>query len=458
VSLPETRAHRLAGAALIGAAATEAAQAAFGVQLARPAVLVALPAVAAVLLLASLRLGPARRRRLATAVVAALVAAYGVEYALGRSQPRDGTLAARRGVRFDTRTRWDVVHDERRAGKAAYPTMEPRLRLTPEATRLPLGGIAGKTTVSCNEGGSYAIYESDEHGFNNPKGLWGRGAADVGIVGEAFAQGACVPAGAGAADRIRERYPVTLNLGMSGNGPLLELGGLIEHLAPVKPRIVLWFYYNHDLGSLAAERGSPLLRRYLEGDTTQGLATAQEAIDRDLGALADRIEAGARVWPARLGSLGLTRSSTPMWLQDLVMGEQHSSASVVLRLDRLNGFAATHLAIRPAAAAPGGSGGRPDLAVYKAILGKAKTLVSAWGGTMYFVYLADVHNLSGPEHPGRRPILATVKELGLPLIDVQPAFAAVPDPMTLRYHAESHCNEAGYQLIADTVLAALPPP
>jgi hypothetical protein len=76
---------------------------------------------------------------------------------------------------------------------------------------------------------------------------------------------------------------------------------------------------------------------------------------------------------------------------------------------------------------------------------------------MHFVYLADLHNLHGAEHPARRAILATVRELGLPLIDVQPAFAAVPDPMTLRYNAESHCNEAGYRLIADTVLAALPP-
>lgn len=450
---PRPRARRFAGVVLIGAAVSAATQVAFGVQLARPTVLVALPALAAGLLLAALRLAPPRRLRLALVVLAGLGAAYGVEYALGRSQPRDGTLAARRGVPFDTRSPWDVVHDERRAGKSAYPSMDPRARLTPEATTLPLGGISGKTTVSCNEGGAYAVYESDEHGFNNPRGLWGRGAADVGIVGEAFAHGACVAAGAGAADRIRARYPVTLSVGMAGNGPLLELGGLVEHLATVSPRIVLWFYYNHDLGTLAAEKASPLLRRYLDGGATQGLAADQDAIDSSLIALADDAETTAPVWPAPLGAVGLTRRSTPRWLQDLVMGEQHTSASVVMRLDRLNGFAAARLAARQA-----GDGGRPDLPLFKAILGKARTLVNGWGGTLYFVYLADLHNLSGPEHPGRRAILATVKELGLPLIDVQPAFAAVPDPMTLRYNTESHCNEAGYRLIADTVLAALPPP
>ena len=209
-----------------------------------------------------------------------------------------------------------------------------------------------------------------------------------------------------------------------------------------------------------SEKASPLLRRYLEGGAQQGLASDQDAIDRGLASLADRAEAGAVVWPARLASMGLTRAPAPMWLQDLIMGEQHSSASAVMRLDRLNGFAAARVMPRPVGAGAGG-GGRPDLPLFKSILARARATVASWGGTMVFVYLADLHNLRGPEHPARRPVLAAVNELGLPLIDVHPAFAAVPDPMTLRYNTESHCNEAGYRLIADTVLAALaalPPP
>ena len=35
-----------------------------------------------------------------------------------------------------------------------------------------LGTISNTTTVLCSEGGDWSIYESDEHGFNNPKGLY----------------------------------------------------------------------------------------------------------------------------------------------------------------------------------------------------------------------------------------------------------------------------------------------
>ena len=34
----------------------------------------------------------------------------------------------------------------------------------------PLAGVANKFTVFCNEMGEYTNYESDEHGFNNPRG------------------------------------------------------------------------------------------------------------------------------------------------------------------------------------------------------------------------------------------------------------------------------------------------
>lgn len=38
---------------------------------------------------------------------------------------------------------------------------------------MPLGGIANATTILGNEIGTRILYESKEHGFNNPRGIWG---------------------------------------------------------------------------------------------------------------------------------------------------------------------------------------------------------------------------------------------------------------------------------------------
>src|SRR5262249_53217850 len=151
----------------------------------------------------------------------------------------------------------------------------------------------------------------------------------------------CVPAGDGVADLIRDKHAATITLGIAGDGPLIELAGIEEYLAELKPRVVLWLYYHNDLASLEAEKQSPLLRRYLEPGFRQDLAAKQERIDRALAERAGAAEVGAPVWPAWMLS---TRARTPVVLQDLVMGEQHSSASAIVRLDRLSGFVAARLA------------------------------------------------------------------------------------------------------------------
>jgi hypothetical protein len=442
---------------ILAAAAIGVLEAVFALRAHKPLPLVVAPLVLAAVFAAALRLAPARRRIAAAAMVLVLAALFVVESRQGRRTPRDASAAAKRGAVFDTRSLWDVIHDERAAGADAYPSMDPRALLGGRGgieidgnVVLPLGGISSKKIVFCNEGGAWATYDSDERGFNNPKGIWAgmRGAVDVGIVGEAFAQGACVPRGASAADVIRGRYLGTLNLGMAGNGPLLELAGIMEHLADVQPKHVLWFYYHNDLGALEVEKANPILRRYLDTNGRQGLAGRQEKIDEALAARAKLMEQKGSTWPGALAAVGLTRGRTPWWMQDLVMGEEHSNAGAALRLDKLTGAAAARFAGKHA-------GPPPDLATFKRVLEKAKAVVAGWGGTLHFVYLADVHNLTGPDHPLRKPVLDVARAVGLPIIDMHPIFVGKRDPLGMRYHDASHLNEDGYRLVGQTVLTEL---
>ena len=82
-------------------------------------------------------------------------------------------------------------------------------------------------------------------------------------------------------ERVRQHYPATLNLGTPGGGPLIMLAQLREYLPALRPRIVLWCHFSgNDLLDLRLESEHPLLRRYLAGGFTQGLAGRQDELDR----------------------------------------------------------------------------------------------------------------------------------------------------------------------------------
>src|SRR5262249_47410310 len=168
-------------------------------------------------------------------------------------------IAKEFGVNFDARRPLEVILDLKKRHISAVPDVFPRALLERQAddTRkskitingteiLPLGGIANRATVFCNDGGEYVIYESDEHGFHNPKGIWDAGHIDVAAVGDSFVQGSCVPSDQNFVALIQKRYPLTLNLGKMGNGPLMELATLKEYLPSLKPKVVLWFYYEEN--------------------------------------------------------------------------------------------------------------------------------------------------------------------------------------------------------------------
>ena len=453
-------------------------QAVFALQLHRPAAFVVVPLVFAAALGATFRLRTERRIVLALSLLPAMSLVYLFEWRIAATRPRAATMSARRGVEFDGRSLWEAIRDARAAGKDAFPSIQPRALMVLDVEKgiwpdelqnfalsehwgvvvdgervLPLGGVSNKHIVNCNEGGTYAVYESDEHGFNNPKGIWTRDTIDVALVGDSFTQAACVGPEEDSAHWIRQKFPATVNLGMAGNGPLIELAGLDEYVAPKKPKTVFWIYYNNDLPDLSVERQMPLLVRHVEEEVfTQGLAGKQAKIDAALVDLSARLDAVSPHWPTFLGSIGLTRQRSPIWLGDLVMAESQSSASAVMRLDRLTWGLTTRLVQDPL--------NKPsDIPYFKRVLERARDRVASWGGKLHFVYVADMFYILQYQgkrlHHDREAVLATVKELGIPLVDTHPVFQAVPDPMSVRFSGESHWNPAGYKLLAEQMLKAI---
>jgi hypothetical protein len=424
------------------------------------------PPVFAALLFAALRLSARRKVRVALMLSSTVLMFYlseallTVPFAMPSVQQRmrqrvRATAVRARGIPFDTRTPQQVTDDLRARGfdavRSLYPTAQFEKRFADlwkakvrsnDVEILPLAGISNRLTVLCNESGEYATYRSDQHGFNNSPNLW-NAAVDVVAIGDSGVQGMCVPTEKNFVSLIRQRYPATLNLGIQGNGPLVELATLKEYAEPFKPRLVLWFYNDNDFGGLKEEKTSPLLMRYLSDGFSQGLMGRQREIDDALTDFLKAAEARNADWT------DLTELREVM--RDLRQ-QPGATAMSVLKL----------IEVRTRLGLPIGQSTGPRLAdsetvkLLGEVLADAKKSVERWGGRFYLVWLPswDYYVPSGGIIlPGRDEFLMTASELGIPTLDLYHSFLA-HEPLSLfpPGWVSNHYNERGQRLVADEVL------
>jgi hypothetical protein len=402
-------------------------------------------AVAAVLLAAgcllALRLRPARRVNLALAVAAVAVTLYAAELLLAWRVPGPPRM-------IDKLARIDAL---RAQGRAVSPGVEPvrfswiRSPRMPTSVTLdgrpvlPLAGISRRYTIDCKEGGGdWMTFTTDEHGFHNPPGLWDAPSLELAFVGDSFVHGHCVPSGRNMVDHVRARHPATLSLGMAGSGPLAMLAELREYLPALRPRTVVWCYFSgNDLLDLRRERDHPLLRAYLEAGHSQGLAARQPALDRALDAYVE-----TSLLPE------LRRRTRPFFEPGGLLGLRGLRSRAGLAL-------ADPYVLTPT---------EEELQLFARVLRAAQATVQGWGGRMVFVYLpawpAPARQLGEQEYVKAKDaaaarVRALVKELGLPLADVEAAFQGAPRPDPLFACPGCHYSPEGYALAARVVLETI---
>lgn len=448
------------------------------------------PLILIVGLLSTLRLRPTLRVNAVLVVMTLCISAYVGEWVLAVAdsltpvQSQMGWLpfqsgeqyaderalvASPLGISFDRRSRLQVLTDLRAKNIDAWPSIAPQFLFKgwPKsygdpvieihgAPTLPLGGVSNITTVYCNENGYYVIYESDEHGFHNPKGLWSMpGPLDIAVIGDSYAHGACVKTETNFASLIRLRYPKTLNLGGDGNGPFLELAALKEYVLPLRPRVVLWFYFEmNDMGEMLNEKET-FLTKYLTPGFTQGLISRQEEIDQALKRHVEDIMENFTL-----------RSKMILFAEHLRDPLSHSDEfEELIKLSHLR-KAAEQVLVRFSqgaegevqALAPLPSLSRENLDRFSKILTEAKTTIAGWGGTLVFVYLPQYERYAKPEfvNKDREQVLRIARGLGLPLIDLHPRFQAQADPLSLfPFKRRGHYNEEGHRVVAEEVLNVL---
>src|SRR4030095_15909209 len=141
------------------------------------------------------------------------------------------SVARQYGVTYDARSQLEVVRNSRSQGLDAVPAIYPlgffvrqpdgSLKsqfANNDSEIVILGGMSNRPTVFCNEAGKWITYQSDEHGFHTPRGIWSSPSIDVAVLGDSYAQGACVQSDRNFVAVIRRHFPATLNLAMSNTG------------------------------------------------------------------------------------------------------------------------------------------------------------------------------------------------------------------------------------------------
>ncbi len=186
------------------------------------------------------------------------------------------------GIKYDTRTRYEIYKDLKKIDNNIKLNVSPSNYIDTDRSFYPLSAISNSKTIFCNENGYYSIYQSDRYGFNNPDTEWDQEEVEYLLVGDSFVHGACVNRPNDIASVLRTLSDKSvLNLGFSGNGPLIQYATLREYLnSNVKK--VLWIYFEgNDLTrDLDKELENKILKNYLSDlNFTQNLKLKQKEID-----------------------------------------------------------------------------------------------------------------------------------------------------------------------------------
>jgi hypothetical protein len=382
-------------------------------------------------------------RELAMVVVGLLVVEFMIAVlapATPSRQVERMRAAQRIGLPFDGRTKSQVVSDLQAQGQDVLPGLSrewPRIgavrQQLPDGL-FPLANVALARIVECNEGGEYVFFDSDEFGFNNPRGVLASRQVDVALVGESFAVGHCVPPDRNLAAVIRHSYPRTVNLGIAGTSTLSMLASFREYVEPVRPPLVLWVINPNTVDSWQ-ELKDPLLAKYLERDFSQGLINRQADVDRALRDIAVGVQ-----YEFDRRSLVVIKDA-----QD----ERFNNILLLPRLrERLRLEAPL---LRPATPV--------DLSLFLRVVRIARETTLGWGGDFVVAIMPLYEDVVVRQmSPSQRHehLAQVLREEGIEVIDTAAVFAGQHDPASLyTMRINNHPNAAGHELIGRTIVAEL---
>ena len=158
---------------------------------------------------------------------------------------------------------------------------------------LPLSGYKNSTILLCiDENNKPIFYLSDKNGFNNKMDNI---VNDFLLIGDSYVQGMCVNNKNNLNAQFKKHNYITTNLGMAGNGPLLEYATFKEYQNEYEYQdIILFITLDNDFYDLSNEKKNKILMKYInEENFTQKIKENElskiEVINSYFGKKTERI-------------------------------------------------------------------------------------------------------------------------------------------------------------------------
>ena len=341
---------------------------------------------------------------------------------------------------LDEKTKYDVIQELKiNKGLDVVPSFFPKALLEKKWINekidiFPLGGVSNTITVFCKEGKEFSIYKSDRYGFNNPDQEWSNEEIFWFLIGDSFTHGSCVQQGEDFASQLRILTKQNaISVGMSGNGPLIELASLKEYGFKKKPQVVLWFYFErNDLEDLRNEKSNSIIMKYLNEGFSQKLYSKQTEIDKKLKTY------------IKLAEEEVIKEK-PLAESDL---ERFLSFKKIIRLkilrDKMSLDRGLDFGIDP---------------LFEKIIVNANDFVNTWNGKLFFVYLPDKERYTNSNNKDdrylkRSQVIELIKNLDIPIIDIhKDFFMKQTDPLSFYAHRiYGHYNPEGYSEISKVIV------
>ena len=329
------------------------------------------------------------------------------------------------GKKYDQRTQSEIYKDLKKKDNKITISYLPYSNIKKKNDFFPLSGVSNIKTIMCNENGYYAIYNSDRYGFNNPDKEWDQSEIEYLLVGDSYLQGYCVNRPNDMTSVLRKlSNKSALNLGLGGNGPLIQYAGLREYLKP-KVKKIIWIYFEgNDIENLSKELDNPILNKYLtDYNHSQRLLFKQKKIDLYAQKFIDKAVNEAK--SPEFNFLYFIKLSKIRGILNKFLPEKNQPQRNVIQIPK----------------------------EFIEVLKQAQSLAIENNSKIYFVYLPhDNRFFEDYDDTNYFLVKKIVKELKIDFIDIKEIFENEKDPM-LYYPFEigGHLNEKGYNRVANII-------
>ena len=287
-----------------------------------------------------------------------------------------------------------------------------------------LTGLSNISTILCNVTGNYITYKSDRFGFNNNDNKWKDKKVDSVFLGDSFTHGFCVTRDKNFISNYEKKTnSKSLNLGLSGYGPMEYYAIFKEFVVKIKPKKVffIWSESNDLYNFNQVYENNEILRNYLINNFNQNLWEKQKLVDKNA--------------KQRLSQLKIEKKSrNGKFFSKIKLFHIRSYIAFLYKNYNYNSLS--------------------NIDDLKLIILNMKKQSELWGGKFYFVYLPTFYRYEGKMEKKYDNIKSALNQLctnnEINFIDIDKHIKnTIEDPLSLfPFKRNNHYNSKGHEIIS----------